>query len=173
MYTSVPISKVCKAPRKLSVKNTKHWKQEQWRQQRYEVHKNTETIFLRFRDKNKQGVINDYPLMDVYRSDVDTCLDTLKQHYKFDDYCVIISNLLSGEQIYPHVDNNRTRYFQNSHRVHLPIKTNPDVLFTCGDETISMEEGWFYEIDNTNCVHSVANNSPYDRYHYIFDLFAT
>ena len=128
---------------------------------------------LRFRGDPAQETKEkpvDWPLLATYQDQIDLIMTTLKEHYDFTDYCAIIANLPAGESIKRHVDNGP--YFEKSHRIHLPIKTNPGVLFYCGGETINMKEGTFYEISNTNCAHGVKNNSNEDRYHYIIDLFA-
>ena len=61
-------------------------------------------------------------------------------------------------------------YYLNSvHRCHIPIITNEQVMFTVGDETISMKYGSCVEIDN-NIDHGVMNNSDQDRVHLIIDI---
>lgn len=173
MNISQPIFEVCTVPYRLKVKDSSHWNLHVWRQRRFGVHKKTESILLRFRGNRsgeEGGELVDWPLLRTYQEQVDQILATLRQHYEFTDYCAIIANLPAGARIPRHID--KGAYFEKSHRIHLPIKTNPNVLFHCGDETINMKEGTFYEISNTNCAHGVKNNSNEDRYHYIIDLLA-
>ena len=169
MRISQPISKVCEVPYRLSVKDKDHWSVHKWRQKVFQgVHGKTQTILLRFRDVYDNGIIKDWPLLEEYKDDVEQILSTLKETYSFSDYCAIIANLPARQVIPRHVDS--ANIFGYSHRLHFPIKTNPDVLFFCGGEEINMKEGTFYEISNTNCRHGVRNNSDEDRYHYIIDL---
>ena len=169
MRISQPISKVCDVPYRLSVRDEDHWTAHDWRQKVFPiVHGKTQTILLRFRDVINHGGIRDWPLLEEYREDVEQILATLSKTYSFKDYCAIIANLPARQIIPRHTDS--ADIFGDSHRIHFPIKTNPDVLFFCGGEEINMKEGSFYEISNTDCMHGVRNNSDEDRYHYIIDL---
>ncbi len=47
--------------------------------------------------------------------------------------------------------------------------TNDQVLFTVGSQTINMEEGTLYEINNRR-KHSVTNRGATDRVHLIVDF---
>jgi hypothetical protein len=53
--------------------------------------------------------------------------------------------------------------------VHFPIVTNDKVLFTVGSQTVNMQEGMLYEINNRR-KHSVANRGDADRIHLIIDF---
>ena len=172
MNISQPISEICSVSYRLKVKDPDHWNQNVWRQKAYGVHGRTKSILLRFRGDPAQEIKEepvDWPLLATYQDQIDLIMTTLKQHYRFTDYCAIIANLPAGESINRHIDNGP--YFKHCHRIHLPIQTNPDVLFYCGGEMINMKEGTFYEISNTDCRHGVVNQSRLDRHHYIIDLF--
>ncbi|HEX6261046.1 MAG TPA: aspartyl/asparaginyl beta-hydroxylase domain-containing protein, partial [Woeseiaceae bacterium] len=75
--------------------------------------------------------------------------------------------LKANSSIAEHMDMNFS--LTHSHRVHLPIITNDQVLFTVGKETINMREGQLTEINNRR-MHSVHNNGPEDRVHLILDF---
>lgn len=172
MKLDIPVKDVCEIPFGLKVKDLNHWKENTTRQEEYEQHQFTETIFLRFRkDLNTwfDFELVDYPLMDFYREDVEKHLKVLSEHYTFKDYAVIIANLKSGGVIPLHYDSGY--YFESSHRVHIPIKTNEDVFFKIDSEIFNMKCSHAYEIDNVGSVHGVLNRSMEDRYHIIFDLF--
>jgi aspartyl/asparaginyl beta-hydroxylase (cupin superfamily) len=79
----------------------------------------------------------------------------------------MLVSLIAGEAVLPHRD--LSTILEESHRVHLPIVTDPAVMFTVGDETIHMPAGSIYEIDNTR-VHGVVNGSSIDRIHLIVDM---
>lgn len=69
--------------------------------------------------------------------------------------------------IYKHVD--KSELFQYAHRVHLPLVTNPGVIFTIDNTDFHLEKGTWYEIDNTR-PHQVINNCQDIRIHLLVDL---
>lgn len=58
---------------------------------------------------------------------------------------------------------------QLGRRIHIPLITNPKVIFEVFKEKKYLEVGSWYEINNT-IPHSVRNDSEYDRVHLIVDL---
>lgn len=176
MDLSEPVLTVCSLKSRLSIKDSLHWQNDTSRQEAFKVHKDTETIFLRFR-KNLASrpshieLIN-YPLFSVYEYEITEYLNELSIFYEFTDYAVIIANLKSnGGTINMHVD--KGPYFQKSHRIHIPIRTNDLSIFFIGNIELHMKENIAYEIGNTNHRHGVINKGECDRYHLIFDLFTT
>jgi len=172
MKIDTPIKTICKTDYILQIENVNHWKENISRQQEYEQHKYTETIFLRFR-KDLNVFLNftliDYPLMNAYKEPIKVYLNMLKQFYKIKDYSVIIANLKPNGIIPLHYDYGS--YFESSHRIHIPIKTNENVLFNCGNVVSNLKTGFVYEIDNVGSLHGVENKSNEDRYHIIFDIW--
>ena len=53
-------------------------------------------------------------------------------------------------------------------RIHIPVATNPQVVFRLGGEDLEMKEGeaWYL---NFNLPHSVENNGEKDRVHLVLD----
>lgn len=163
-----PIVKIAKMETKLRVTDQSHWNKIVWRQRAFKVHQDTSTIFLRyFNSLSRNGRIIDYPLMSVYGEYIDGYLSELRKYYEFEDYSVIITKLKSNKSIPSHRD--LGEYFNNTHRIHIPILTNPQAIFTCAGVSMHMEVDTAYEIDNYGSEHSVVNGGP-DRYHMIFDL---
>lgn len=80
---------------------------------------------------------------------------------------VLLVNLPPKSDITPHFD--KHEYFNITRRFHLPIMTNDLAMFTVGDETIKMQEGQCWEINNKK-VHRVVNDGDTDRTHLIFDI---
>ncbi len=77
-----------------------------------------------------------------------------------------LMGLVSGATVPPHVD---TNYYWRTHiRVHIPIVTNPDVRFTCGDTTVQMKAGECWVFD-TFRQHHVANDGADKRIHLVAD----
>ena len=60
--------------------------------------------------------------------------------------------------------------FAYSHRIHVPIITNNECIFTVNNEKVPMDIGYAIEINNL-LPHSVNNKSATkDRVHLIFDI---
>lgn len=53
-------------------------------------------------------------------------------------------------------------------RLHLPIRTNPDVEFLLDDQRVDLREGELWYL-NFNLYHSVHNRSEVDRIHLVID----
>lgn len=71
-----------------------------------------------------------------------------------------------GFNVPPHTD--LDYYWQRRMRVHIPIVTNEDVLFKCGDVAIHMAEGHTWIFDTTQ-LHRVINPNGSERIHLVFD----
>jgi quercetin dioxygenase-like cupin family protein len=80
---------------------------------------------------------------------------------------LLLVKLKAGGVIPPHKDSGRS--LTKCRRIHIPIITNPKVMFTVGDITINMLEGSAYEINN-QLKHSVTNKGE-DRVHMIIDIY--
>ena len=56
-----------------------------------------------------------------------------------------------------------------THRIHVPVITNNECVFTVGDESRNLKVGEIWIIDNTDRYHSVENKGKQDRVHLIID----
>eukprot|EP00511_Aplanochytrium_stocchinoi_P009972 CAMPEP_0204864368 /NCGR_PEP_ID=MMETSP1348-20121228/4016_1 /ASSEMBLY_ACC=CAM_ASM_000700 /TAXON_ID=215587 /ORGANISM="Aplanochytrium stocchinoi, Strain GSBS06" /LENGTH=477 /DNA_ID=CAMNT_0052014987 /DNA_START=81 /DNA_END=1514 /DNA_ORIENTATION=- len=63
-------------------------------------------------------------------------------------------------------------YWGRRFRVHIPIISDPRVMFHAGNVKIHMEEGYAYLFDNAD-PHKVENPSEIDRIHLIFDTIGS
>jgi hypothetical protein len=79
---------------------------------------------------------------------------------------VMLANLPAGAKIEPHTDG--AVIFTRPHKIHIPIQTNPDVLFYQYPEKHHLMEGHAYEVNNAG-LHAVENNGKTDRIHLIFE----
>lgn len=70
-------------------------------------------------------------------------------------------------EVSEHVDFNYHWYSRV--RMHIPVITNPDVLFYCGDEVLNMRAGECWIFDNWR-RHRVINGGGEDRIHLVIDL---
>lgn len=81
---------------------------------------------------------------------------------------VMFARLESGHRIDEHYDSGSTNYL--THKIHVPILTNDQVLFSIGDESFHMKVGNAYEVNNVE-RHGVVNAGESDRVHFIFEVF--
>jgi len=169
-----PIRELGQLQTSLRVKDLQHFEQLTWRQKRSANHAHTKTIFLRHWDRDRMSawkfpfVMKDFPLLVAYREPLQAILRELADFYQWVDYAAIITSLKPGCEIGPHYD--KGCYFDNSHRVHIPLKTNLRAMFDCGHRTIHMKPDHAYEIGNVSHVHAVRNHGEQDRHHLIVDL---
>jgi hypothetical protein len=74
--------------------------------------------------------------------------------------------LAPGREVPPHID---IHYYWRTHlRIHIPVITNPGVLFTCGNETVHMEAGDCWVFDSFQ-RHDVQNKGDAQRIHLVLD----
>lgn len=80
---------------------------------------------------------------------------------------VRLLNLAAGSVIKPHRDFGLAYRF-GCFRLHIPLVTNPEVIFHFGEEAITMATGscWYADFDG---VHSVENRGNTDRIHLVID----
>jgi Aspartyl/Asparaginyl beta-hydroxylase len=76
--------------------------------------------------------------------------------------------LSPGYKIPFHTDG-RHESWVNSHRLHLPVITEPDVFFTYEDCKYHIKKNILTEVNN-QVVHGVEHNGLSDRYHLMFDV---
>jgi len=160
--------------------NDRDWKNQSFRQQRYEVHRDTQTINLVFDPDFRHTHPTKLPALNLFEHSMRPALGAIAKHYEQSAKgqalladsrlgYFIRANLVrlrpAGE-IAAHTDGNFS--LAHSHRVHLPIVTNDDVLFNVGGETLNLKEGDLYEINNRR-THSVRNAGAEDRVHLIMD----
>lgn len=81
---------------------------------------------------------------------------------------VMLARLAAGGRIDPHYDIGVSNHL--THKIHVPLITNPKVWFRVEGETFRLEVGKAYELNNVG-LHAVSNEGPADRIHLIFELF--
>jgi len=145
------------------------WKANQYRQQAYAVHTHTESLVMIFCDG--------WPEVEVTR---EAAWETLKDtavpvmHHIIESFYppggtiirAMAAKLKAGGIIAPHRDTHQT--FVHSHRIHIPISTNPGVRFMINGRPHRFKVGNAYEINNQK-NHSVMNSGTEDRITFIFD----
>ena len=145
------------------------WAANQYRQNAYSVHEHTESLVMVF--------CNGWPDMTVSKEsawdDLHDIAVPLMQGILADHYPAggtilraMVAKLKPGGVISPHRDTHES--FVVSHRIHVPITTNPGVRFMINGRPHRFEIGHAYEINNQR-NHSVMNTGREDRMTFIFD----
>ena len=156
------------------------WTADAFRQKTYEVHKQTQTIRLIMDEDGRHRDPTYHPSYEIYKELVDPIEifirrqfeQTLKakrlrkKHGRGYFIRMILVKLLANGSIPHHVDQGET--LSKSHRMHLPIITNEQNLFSVGDTEMHMKAGELWEINNRR-EHGVVNSGSEDRTHLIID----
>ena len=89
-------------------------------------------------------------------------------HFKHDGFIgrMMLTKLKANSEINVHVDNGYS--LLHCHRMHIPLVTNENVIFTIGGEAKNIRAGELWEINNAT-LHTVNNTSDTDRIHLIID----
>ncbi|MGZ4975636.1 MAG: aspartyl/asparaginyl beta-hydroxylase domain-containing protein [Methylobacter sp.] len=89
------------------------------------------------------------------------------QHFKCETHAVRLMALAPGGVIREHTDPG-TNFEDGLARLHIPIITDPDVLFWLDGEPVHFAAGhtWYM---NANCKHRVENHSAVHRIHLVLD----
>jgi hypothetical protein len=147
------------------------WRSQQYRQETYEVHRQTESLVLVFTDGSG------WPDIEVRKESgwdwlaeaaVPLMHSIIDQHYPKGGTIIraMAAKLVPGGIIRPHRDSHPS--FHASHRIHIPITTNKRVRFMIDGRPYRFEVGQAYEINN-QLTHSVMNKGAEDRITFIFD----
>jgi quercetin dioxygenase-like cupin family protein len=156
------------------------WAANTFRQQKYEVHRDTQTIGLVFDPDFRHTHPTRLPLLEKFVQDLRPVLALVADYYESgaDAAALIDSNglgyfiratlvrLAPGGTIAAHTDNNFS--LTHSHRVHVPLITNDAVWFQVGSDRRSLRAGEVWEINNRR-MHSVGNDGDAARVHLILD----
>lgn len=147
------------------------WHEDSYRQETYDVHRQTESIVLVFThlDNWPEIEIHKEPGWDrLAQAAVPVMHDVIGRFYPPGGTIIraMAAKLLAGGKIKPHVDSHPS--FHRGHRIHLPITTNPRVRFMIDGRPHQLMPGLAYEINNQK-THSVMNKGRDDRITFIFD----
>jgi hypothetical protein len=148
--------------------NNELWDNFNFRQKTFEVHKETKTIPLIFDTDfrlNNPTYLSEY---EIFKNEFKLLKNKLTKIYgKGFIIRAILVMLKSNSKIDRHIDSGES--LSVCHRVHIPIITNKNVLFEIDNEIKNLKEGEMWEINNSEKIHSVVNNSDTDRIHLIVD----
>jgi len=147
------------------------WHEQQYRQQEFDVHRQTESIVLVFAN------LEVWPTIEICKEPgwdrlaevaVPVMHGIIAAHYPPGGAIIraMAAKLLAGCKITPHTDTHPS--FHRGHRIHVPITTNPRVRFMIDGRPHQLQVGRAYEINN-QMNHSVMNKGDEDRITFIFD----
>jgi hypothetical protein len=118
--------------------------------------------------KEEVEVVQMYKFKNKSSNDeMDNIFNILKEYYSGEIINCEVVSLPANTKVRKHIDGGALLHY--SRRVHIPIITNENVTFTVKDNTLNMQEGVWYEINN-QMPHAVENNSDFDRVHLIIDI---
>lgn len=147
------------------------WLENKDRQVLYEVHKETNSIFIYdhentwvLGDKYDLKVNNSQSVMADLVSPIVKSLESI--HDGKVGKCIFIK-MPAHKSVGEHMD--RMDYLGAVRRHHIAITTNEEVLFFVNKEPKHMRVGECWEINNSR-LHSVENNGESDRIHLMIDI---
>jgi Aspartyl/Asparaginyl beta-hydroxylase len=127
---------------------------------------------LRFTPGNRDPQDHyDTPGWAVWNRLVQPVIDQVLSTYDFAEPEVskaMFARLLAGQKIDLHVDGAGSNL--RTHKIHVPLRTNPGALFLSGDEGIHLAAGRAWEVNNISS-HGGINSGSEDRIHLIFEVF--
>ncbi len=145
------------------------WRENQYRQNAYSVHEHTESLVMVFCSGWPELTVTREsawePLRDLA---VPLMHGILEAHYPPEGTIIraMAAKLKPGGVITPHRDTHES--FVHSHRIHVPLSTNPGVRFMINGRPHRLQVGRAYEVNNQR-NHSVMNTGSEDRITFIFD----
>jgi hypothetical protein len=144
------------------------WDANPFRQQKFAVHAQTQTLPLVYDEDFRHANPSRLPLFEEFSAELQPFFDKLSKLLGPEGWLVrcLLAKLRSGGQIPAHTDHGLS--LAHSHRFHVPVVTHPDVSFTVGDETVHMQAGEIWEINNMR-RHGTVNAGAEPRVHLIVD----
>jgi hypothetical protein len=145
------------------------WYTDNRRQDDYEVHAQTQSIILVFFTGWPEVHVTHAHAWDAFNDVTMPIIDQIvATHYPPGGLILraVLARVLPDCSIDAHVDQHSS--FSISHRIHVPLVTNPKVQFMVGSERIATQPGQAFELNN-KLPHSVENHGDTARIHLIVD----
>ncbi|MDQ8205647.1 aspartyl/asparaginyl beta-hydroxylase domain-containing protein [Pelagicoccus sp. SDUM812003] len=142
------------------------------KENKYFCFHHTRHIVFRFITANqdpRKGYSN--PIWQVWKPQLLPIFEAACSSYGFQNPFypkVMLARLAAGHVIDRHVDGAGSNLL--THKIHIPIQTNPLALFHSENDSYYLEEGRAYEVNNVK-AHGVENLGQEDRIHLIFEVF--
>jgi aspartyl/asparaginyl beta-hydroxylase (cupin superfamily) len=145
------------------------WQAQQYRQNAYSVHEHTQSLVMVFCQGWPELQVTKEPAWEPLKETAVPLMRHIIDNFYPPGGTVIramAARLKRGGVIAPHRDSHPS--FVNSHRIHIPLTTNPGVRFMINGRPHRFKVGEAYEINNQR-NHSVMNSGAEDRITFIFD----
>ncbi len=147
------------------------WDADPYRQQAFAVHRHTRTLRAVWTEPSSfpSSPTVLAPWWDDVRPALEPVLAAIAAHMPGPTRLAnaMFARLEPGAHITMHSDT--ARFFAHCHRVHVPLQTEPGVMFVVGGQRVPFEVGRAWEIDNTR-LHGVTHAGRLPRVHCIVDL---
>lgn len=139
------------------------WTQYRRKTDRHPLNKDVDSIAIR------HGLVEGMP-MYTHTQIWETLAEPLKTVLKVLPGAdrIRLARLKAHGEIPVHIDG--AAYFEKQHRLHIPLTTNPDVVFEVGGCRKHMAVGEVWEINNI-IHHGVHNLGDSDRIHLVVDYY--
>lgn len=132
----------------------------------------TRHIVFRFiRDNRDPRDYYSNRIWDIWRPTLLPVMQHVASHYghRQPSYPkVMLARLPAGESIGRHRDGQGSHAY--THKMHVPLVSNPKAIFSAGGVSQHLEVGMAYEVNNI-IQHSAVNHGAEDRIHLIFEHF--
>ena len=132
----------------------------------------TEHIVFKFvKDYDNHSDTITYPIWDEWRSKLEPIMAaaTKPYGYKKGNFSrIMLAKLPPGSKISLHIDPYQSSNY--THKIHIPIQTNPEVEFWVGRKRYYFEEGFAYEVNN-KALHGGINRGDSDRINLIIEYY--
>lgn len=153
---------------KLSTLTDKDWSVYTFRQDEFEVHRQTQTIPILYDERYGTSIGKQSKYYNLFKSDV----DKLNKFYRDilgegEILRIEIVKMSSNSSVPLHIDYGVSLEMHD--RTHIPLQTSEGCVFTVGGESKHLKVGEIWEINNAREEHGVVNNSDVDRIHMIVD----
>ena len=130
--------------------------------------KNTHTIPLMYDKKHRLNSKILHENYDIFSAYIEEIVLAASKHLG-DVYTqqAMLAKLTAGTVIPTHMD--KGPLTAKTHRIHVPVLTNEECIFSVGNESMNLKPGQIWLIDNVNRYHGVENTGNSDRVHLIID----
>lgn len=144
------------------------WRADPFRQENFVIHSDTETIYLVYDRDFRHMHPTTLPKFLEFQSVVQPFIELVAARFAHDGWLVrcVLTKLCAGGRIALHEDLGYS--LRHSRRIHIPVITNGNATLTVGGESLHMQAGEIWEINNTR-LHGAENPGPGYRVHLILD----
>lgn len=139
------------------------WDEDRFRQDQYDVHRATRSIRLVWTDHEPRRLVTsfDSELVPLFRA------IAARFGRPVTLLTAVLARLDPGDTILRHVDSGAL--FGRSHRVHVPVLTNPAAILELDGTEHHLPVGRAFEVDNRR-PHAAWNRGATPRVHLVLDL---